>query len=279
MTIIKNQSAIKAFYYLMAIDGLVQDEEIKTLDRIGADLDGEHFSEYRDAIIESCNSVINQASKTEDSYDILVEEIDKELSNQTDDAECGISSRMLVWNMLVLSLANGDYDKSESRILRHIVRYFKIEESVFLEMEQLIQSFAAVDNELNSLQSSNLPYSEIRPLVDELENRKKNLSKHASQLVADEIVTPVEAYVAKEDVVDKARSAYHKATDPFFGKVKSSVGSAFDKVKEKAAPATDSVKQGFGKAWGGLKSKFGKKKENEPETTTEPDSAIDSEEE
>lgn len=279
MIIFKRQNAIKALYYLMAIDGLVQEEEVNMLDCIGAELDAEHFRGYRDSIIESCNAVIAQASNAEDSYDIVAEAIDGELLSQTDDLELGIPSRLLVWNMLMLSLANGDYDKAESRILRHIVRYCKIENSVFFEMEQLIQSIAAVDNELSDLQSSNLPYSEIRPLVDELEKRKKNLEKYAPQLIADEIVAPVEAYVAEEDLVDKTRSAYHKATDPFLGKVKTSMLSALEKIKEKTSPTAESVKQGFGKAWGDIRGTFAKKSEDENETSTKLDTANDSEDE
>ena len=262
MKIIAYQSAIKIFYYLMAIDGTIQIEETDTLARLGHEIDPEHFGEYQEDLIECCRQTAENALKSNDSYDILSERIDEEFNNQTDNPEFGVTSRMLIWNMLVMSIANGDYNKEESRIIRHMVRRCEIEESVFLEMEQIIQSFAAVDYELKQMQTSSLPYSEIRPLIDELENRKNNLNKQAAQLVADEMVTPVEAYVAKEDVVDKARSAYHKAADPFFGKVKSSMGSAIEKVKEKTAPATDSVKQGFGKAWGGIKNKFAKKKES-----------------
>lgn len=258
MKIIKTDSAIKIYYYLAAIDGSVQVEENDTLLKLGREIDPGHFDEYKEELISLCQCNVNNALEASDSYDILSELIDNELHNQTNDPAQGVTSRMLIWNMLVLSMANGEYDTDESRLIRHIVRLCEIEESIFLEMEQIIQTFAAVDNELKELQKSTLPYSEIRPLAEELEKRKANLNKQAAQLVADEMVAPVEAYIAKEDVVDKARSAYLKATDPILGKVRSSMGSAFDKVKEKAAPATDSMKQGIGKAWTGIKGKFGK---------------------
>ncbi len=260
MKIIRYQSAVKIFYYLMAIDGTIQAEETETLARLGQEIDPEHFAEYQDELIECCHNTVESALESGDSYDILSENIDEEFHNQTDDPELGVSSRMLVWNMLVMSMSNEDYDKEESRIIRHMVRLCEIEESVFLEMEQIIQSFVAVDNELKQLQTSSLPYSEIRPLVDELENRKTNLNKHAAQLIADELVTPVEAYEAKEDFVDRTRAAYHKKMDPILQKTGSSISSAFKKVKEKTAPASEKVKGAFGKTWSGIKGKFGSKK-------------------
>jgi len=256
--IIKNASAIKIYYYLTAIDGSVQAEESDTLVKIGNEIDPIHFDEYKDEVFLLCQTQVNNALESSDPYDILSELINEELHDQVNDPELGVTPRMLVWNMLVLSMANGEYDADEGRIIRHIVRLCEVEESIFLEMEQIIQSFAAVDNELKEMQKSSLPYSEIHPLIEELEKRKGNLNKQAAQLVADEMVVPIEVYVAKEDVVDKARDAYHKATDPMFAKVRSSMGSALGKVKEKAAPAADSVKQGVGKAWNGIKNRFSK---------------------
>ncbi len=260
MILIKHQSAIKALYYVIAVDGQIDIEETEAIDKIGAAIDPDHFGSYRDDLIAACDRAVGEAFGTDDSYDMLSERIDEELADQTDDPDLGITPRMLLWNLLVVSLANGDYDKAQSRLIRHVVRTFKIDESVFLEMEQIIQSYAAVESELNDLEKSDLPYSEIRPIVEELEKRKTNLYKHASQLIADEISTSVEAYIAKEDVVDKARSAYRKATDPVFGKVKGAVDAAFGEVKEKTAPVADDIKQSIGKTWGGLVSKFGKKK-------------------
>lgn len=255
MKIIRNSSAIKSYYYLAAIDGSIQDEEGDLLEKLGKEIDPIHFDEYKDEVVALCQNNVDKALSSADSYDIISELIDEELHNQTDDPEQGITSRMLVWNLLVMSMANGEYDVDESRIIRHIVRVCEVDESVFLEMEQIIQSFVSVDNELKEMQMSYLPYAEIRPLVEELEKRKENLTKHAAQLVADEVVAPVEAYVAKEDVIDKARNAYHKATAPLFGKIKSSMGSALGKMKEKSEPVTEGVKQSTGKAWNAMKNK------------------------
>ena len=92
------------------------------------------------------------------------------------------------------------------------------------------------------------------------------MNKHAAQLIADELVTPVEAYEAKEDFVDKTRAVYHQKMDPIFQKAGSSIGSAISKVKEKAAPASERVKGAFGKTWSGIKGKFGSKKTDDSDS-------------
>ena len=54
MILLEKRAAVKAFYYLMAVDGAVTADEIECFDSIGAELDPEAFATYRDELIAEC---------------------------------------------------------------------------------------------------------------------------------------------------------------------------------------------------------------------------------
>ena len=60
MKYIKTRDALQAFYYLIAVDGSVRDDERALFDHIGDNLDAKHFHDYRKEIIDSCDERINQ---------------------------------------------------------------------------------------------------------------------------------------------------------------------------------------------------------------------------
>lgn len=55
MKYIKTRDALQAFYYLIAVDGSVRDDERALFDHIGDNLDAKHFHDYRKEIIDSCD--------------------------------------------------------------------------------------------------------------------------------------------------------------------------------------------------------------------------------
>ena len=71
----------------------------------------------------------------DDYYDVLSECVDRSLKQTTESIEEGMTSRMLVWNLLVNALFDRKYSDNERRLIKHIVRVLNIETSVFLEME------------------------------------------------------------------------------------------------------------------------------------------------
>ena len=104
-------------------------------------------------------------------YEVVLEGVDKALAAQIDDPANGITVRLLVWDMLVIAFSNAEYSSYERKLVKHIVRVMGMDRSVFLEMEQIVKTNAAVENELTWINQSNRPYFEIRPIVDELERR------------------------------------------------------------------------------------------------------------
>lgn len=192
MILFEKKAAIKAFYYLMAVDEAITDDEIACFDEIGNELDSAEFLKYREEVIDECEQQIKTIIDAEDHYEVVLEGVDKALSAQTEDVENGVSVRLMVWNMLVIAFSNKNYSAFERRFIKHIVRVLDMDRSVFLEMEQIIKTHSDIVSELEWINQSNRPYSEIRPIVDELERRQKAVLACATQLIEDELYTPVE---------------------------------------------------------------------------------------
>lgn len=254
MILLEKRAAIKSFYYLMAVDGAVTADEIECFDSIGAELDPEAFATYRDDLIAECELQLKNIIDEEDYYEVVLEGVDKALAAQIDDPANGITVRLLVWDMLVIAFSNAEYSSYERKLVKHIVRVMDMDRSVFLEMEQIIKTNAAVENELSWINRSNRPYSEIRPIVDELERRQKVVLTCARQLIEDEL------YSAVEKIALPGTGLYTGAVDMF-----SKVGGAFSGWGKKTAEATKAVTGNIGKQAKGLFS--GKKALKGPEET------------
>ena len=220
MILFEKKAAIKAFYYLMAVDGAIAADEVTCFDEIGNELDPIEFPKYRDEVIDEYEQQIKTIIDDEDYYEVILEGVDKALSAQTDTAENGVSVRLLVWNLLVIAFSNKNYSSFERRIIKHIVRVWNMDRSVFLEMEQIIKTNADIMSELEWINQSNRPYSEIRPIVDELERRQNTVLNCAKQLIEDELYIPVEKstlpenglYVGAAQVMNKFGNAMAQTT-------------------------------------------------------------------
>lgn len=254
MILLEKRAAITSFYYLMAVDGAVTADEIECFDSIGAELDPEAFATYRDDLIAECELQLKNIIDEEDYYEVVLEGVDKALASQINDPANGITVRLLVWDMLGIAFSNTEYSSFERKLVKHIVRVMDMDRSVFLEMEQIIKTNAAVENELSWINQSNRPYSEIRPIADELERRQKVVLTCACQLIEDEL------YSAVEKIALPGTGLYTGAVDMF-----SKVGGAFSGWGKKTAEATKTVTGNIGKQTKGLFS--GKKALKGPEET------------
>lgn len=235
MKYIKTRDALQAFYYLIAVDGSVRDDERALFDHIGDNLDAKHFHDYRKEIIDSCDERINQCHDSDDRYDVIVEGVDAVLSHRTDKRAAGIAPRLLLWNMLSVAFADGEYDAVESRLIRHIARTMIADRSIYPEMEHLMRAAYDVRGELDWISNSELPYSEVRPMVDQLEERVNVLQNAAVLLIEDETAAPApEVMVPEKDVFDQTKDA-----------VDSVVAPVVDQVQQGAQGAADAVKHTF----------------------------------
>ena len=239
MRLFEVRDAIKVFFYLMAVDGNVSAKEIACLDEIGNELDGENYSTYKDAVIDECNEQLQNIIDEEDYYEVALEGVDSALAHSSEDVTVGVSTRLLIWNMLVIAFSNDEYSKYERRLIKHIVRTTEPDKSVFLEMEQLIKTNIAVTKELEWIEQSQRPYSEIRPIVEELEKRRAVIIRSATELIQDSSYLQIEK-------LDMPKS-----------KIAEGMGKAAVKIGEVVNPVASTIGETADKLWGGAKAKFG----------------------
>ena len=259
MILIERENAFKIFYLMMAADGTIGSEEKEKLAEIGLDLFGENYQEIEPRMVSECQTIVQEiVADPNEAYDILSDQIDKELDHTTEEIEKGLPSRQLIWNLLLMAYSDGEFAPQERRLLQHIVRRANLEKSVFLEMEQYISTADQVEKELRTLSTSMEPYALVRPVVDELETRLFHIKQAVTALIEDELAISVEKLTVEDDVVDKAQAYVKELTDPMMQKVNEQTGKIFEGVKQAAAPAANEAGRKFGKAFKDLSSKFAK---------------------
>ena len=253
------KSAMKAFYYLIAIDGKITTDELEKLDEVGNEVDPSGYAVYKEDLIAECQKVIEANTNAEEFSEILQESVDDAL-NETDITE-RISTRLVIWNMMVLAFSDAEFDEREKKLIRHIARVTEVDNSVLLEMEQILKAYRDILAELEWLEQSSRPYNEIRPHVEEIEQRKQILIRNATELIADEVLAPIPEAILKAKKKQEQKAEFEgkvKAVTDTIQETTEGITEGTKKVleenvKPKAEAFGKTVKQGAGK----LLFKFG----------------------
>ncbi|MCH5256162.1 MAG: hypothetical protein J1D87_02670 [Lachnospiraceae bacterium] len=198
--VIAKEGALKAFYYLMSVDGVTTFEQ-ERFREIGIELLGEAFSEAEKTIIAECENVINSIDVDDERYDLIQEGIDQALNEVVKVIEEGVVPRLLVWNMLTLAHSDSDYSENENRLINHVARILQIDKSVLAEMKQLISVAHSIQEEKEILENSTRPYAEVRHLIDEVEKRHQTIVEAAKYLIADDMIIDVTGEEEKKENV------------------------------------------------------------------------------
>ena len=233
----EKKSAVMCFYYLIAVDNNIFETEMDAFNSVAAEIDPENFASYKDSIIEEYKAQVATVIDEEDYYDVISEGIDKYLVPAKDDAD-SVSTRLLLWDLLVVAFSDGDYSAAERRLIKHVVRIFGVEKDIFLEMEQLMKTNVAITKEIEALENSDKPYNEIRPMVEELEERRNVILTSAKTLIEDEIYEPV----AKVEVPE----------NNFFGDAKKTVDKIGSGVASAVSPLASNIGDNAKKLWGNI---------------------------
>jgi len=255
MQIIETRSAIKIFYYLLAIDGSIDDVELVHFKTIGLSIDPTNFMEYFNDLELECKTLIAGAGN--EQYDIISEAIDDALLHEAKDDDQGLTPRLLIWDLFAAAFSNNSFDDSEKRLINHVARKTGVDKSIVLEMEQMMNTLTSIQNEIIWAQQTNRPYSEIRPIIEELEKRQNVITEAAECLIADEIDAD-NPYEYKPDFFDKTKSKIDEKVKPVTDKVGQTVKPVTDKVGSVVTPVAKKVGDGAVKT-----AKTAKKKTNE----------------
>ena len=228
--VISKKGALKSFYLLMALDGVSSFEQ-ERFDEIGSELLTEDFSEIKEEIISECETVIGSIEVDDERYDVIQAEIDQALNDVVETIDLGIVPRLLIWDMLTLAHSDSDYSDEENKIISHVAGNLQIDKSVLAEMKQLISVAHSVLDEKSVLENSTRPYSEIRPLVDEIDKRQQTIVEAAKALIADDFVLDTVEQQEKEENIIIATGK----------KIGDSVVDGGKKIGESITPLTKSI--------------------------------------
>ncbi len=238
MKVFETRSAIKIFYYLLAVDGTIDDVELGHFRSIGLSIDPGHFIDYSEELEMECKRTFLNAE--DEYYDLISEAIDEALTQEAKDDDQGITPRLLVWNLFAAAFSNNEYDESEKRLINHVARKTNVDKSIVLEMEQMMKTLSTIQNEINWASQANRPYPEIKPIVDELEKRQQVITESAEFLIADEIDAD-NPYEYKPDFFDKTKAKIDEKVKPVTEKIGETMKPVTDKVGQTMKPVTDKV--------------------------------------
>ncbi|MCR5061020.1 MAG: TerB family tellurite resistance protein [Saccharofermentans sp.] len=229
MKFLDKKGLIKAIYCMMAVNGEITEDELRKFDELGVEICGETFSSFKDSFIQECKEYLEEYWDYEFFTDVVMELTDQIIEQAEEKGR--LASRFVIWNLFAIAYSDGSIDDKERRLIGHISRVIGMKRSVFVELEMLMKTSMDLENELRWLQQSSRPYTEIKPLVDEIELRRKNLMKAVKAMINDEV------YEFR---------VYGKVKEP---KEKSAVAKMVDETTSKisgvAETATSSVKQAF----------------------------------
>ena len=180
---ISTRNAIKIFYYVMAADGQIFHNEEDKFNLIANEIDP-NFADNKEKIILECKAQLDKVIDPEDYYDVLQEGVEDALTSSKTTADTFITPKLLVWDLLTLAYSDEQYDETERKLIKYIVRKTNVDKTVFLEMESSIMTLMDIENELSWIKTTNKPYLTIEAMVNELVDRRNVIFESVKDLIA-----------------------------------------------------------------------------------------------
>lgn len=180
---ISTKNAIKIIYYLMAADGQIFHSEEEKFDSIGRELDPE-FAKKKEQIVKECSEQLDKVIDTDDYYDVVQDGIEDAIITSMQTQDTFITPKLLVWDLLTIAYSDENYDETERKLLKYIVRKLAIDKSEFLEMESSILTLMDLEKELAWIKTTDRPYLTIEAMVNEIQDRKSVIFESVKDLIA-----------------------------------------------------------------------------------------------
>lgn len=168
------QNALKIFYFLIAADREIASAEEDKFDQIGRKLDT-NFDEHKSGIISECKNRLEKIIDPEDYYDALQDGVEAALSEEQISDIGFMTPKLLIWDLMTIAYSDKEYDETERRLLKYIVRKLDIAKDVFLEMETSLLTINDIERELSWIKTTDRPYLEIENQVRELDKRRDDI--------------------------------------------------------------------------------------------------------
>ena len=180
---ISTRNALKIIYYLMAVDGELFNNEKEKFELLGQELTPD-FQDIKDELINECQKQMEKIIDQEDYYDVLQEGVEEALLSSIKTEDSFITPNLLVWDLLTLAHSDNNYDESERRLIKYVVRKLDVDKAVFLEMESSILTLLDLEKELEWIKTTDRPYLTIEAMVNEIEDRKHVIFESIKDLIS-----------------------------------------------------------------------------------------------
>ena len=179
---ISTKNAIKIIYFLMAADGEIFHSEEEKFDSIGIELDPD-FSANKEQIIKECREQLDKIIDPEDYYEVVQDGVEDAIISSMKTEDSFITPKLLVWDLLTVAYSDENYDETERKLLKYIVRKLDIDKAEFLEMESSILTLMDLEKELTWIKTTDRPYLKIEAMVNEIQDRKSVIFESVKDLI------------------------------------------------------------------------------------------------
>ena len=180
--VLSTESAIKIIYYLISVDGVINDAELEKFNEICLNLDPK-FEEYRDALITSCKQELDKQIDEEDYYDILQDAVENAIQKSKPRQDSFITPKLLLWDWLTIAHSDDTYNEEERKLMKYLAHRINVDIAVFLELESSMLTIMDIEKEIKWIKTTNRPYLTIEAMVNELVDRRNVVFEGVKELI------------------------------------------------------------------------------------------------
>ena len=170
---ISARDALSLFYFLMAVDGTLHDDEFEKFDAIYRELGGaDHINQK--VLIHECQAKLDASVSSDNPLISALTCVDEVLYKPSvhDHRDVVVPPRLLVWDLLTIACSDGNCHSSERDLIKHIASIVGVEDSLVLEMESFILTLLDLENEETWIKTTSQPYLVIESVLKDIEARK-----------------------------------------------------------------------------------------------------------
>ena len=182
--LISYEDAVRIIYCLITVDRTISEEETEKFNDIGKQIDP-LFMNYRDRIIEECQSEFDKATDDEDYYDVVHDYVADIIRGSDVKDDKAINGKSLYWNLLATAYVDEGYSEDEKRLIKYVARLLDIDKTINTEMESALKTMLAIEKEEKFLEESGRSYKEVQKHMEDLDTRKKAIMQGIFALVSD----------------------------------------------------------------------------------------------
>ena len=178
------KDSIKIFYYLIASDGVLTDEEKEHFELIGREMDPDFAQNKAEIELECCDN-LQKESDPAFYLDNVIRCAGEAVQHSQSIPDGEIRPNHIIWDMLCIANSDRDYSDAEKRFIRYMAHSMNVENSVILEMQTAIHTIKTLEEEEAWIRTEDRKYSEIESHLNEINKRKQTIMQGIQALIQD----------------------------------------------------------------------------------------------